>query len=90
MLNLGKCIFSVPKIKFLGNVVSASGNEIDPDKVAGHRSQVVIFTGSQWLATSLDSIVGKEEEMNIYLDSILDAFFVYIRCQTNRNQGGSR
>ena len=26
--------FGVPKIKFLGNVVSANGIEVDPDKVA--------------------------------------------------------
>ena len=33
-LNIDKCTFRVPKIKFLGNVVSACGIEVDPDKVA--------------------------------------------------------
>ena len=33
-LNIDKCTFRVPKIKFLGNVVSANGIEVDPDKVA--------------------------------------------------------
>ena len=33
-LNLDKCTFSVPKIKFLGNIVSADGIGADPDKVA--------------------------------------------------------
>ena len=33
-LNNDKCTFRVPKIKFLGNVVSANGIEVDPDKVA--------------------------------------------------------
>ena len=33
-LNLDKCTFRVPKIKFLGNIVSADGIEADPDKVA--------------------------------------------------------
>ena len=29
----GKCIFSAPKIKFLGNEASANGIEADPDKI---------------------------------------------------------
>ena len=33
-LNVDKCTFRVPKIKFLGNVVSADGIEVDPDKVS--------------------------------------------------------
>ena len=33
-LNLDKCTFSVPKIKFLCNVVSTDGIEVDPAKVA--------------------------------------------------------
>ena len=33
-LNIDKCTFQVSKIKFLGNVVSANGIEVDPDKVA--------------------------------------------------------
>ena len=33
-LNINKCTFRVPKIKFLGNVVSTNGIEVDPDKVA--------------------------------------------------------
>ena len=33
-LNIDKCTFRVPKIMFLGNVVSANGIEVDPDKVA--------------------------------------------------------
>ena len=33
-LNTDKCTFRVPKIKFLGNVVSANGIEVDPEKVA--------------------------------------------------------
>ena len=33
-LNIDKCTFRVPKIKFLGNVVSADGIEVDPEKVA--------------------------------------------------------
>ena len=33
-LDLDKCTFSVPKIKLLGNIVSADGIEADPDKVA--------------------------------------------------------
>ena len=32
-LNVNKCIFSAPRIKFLGNVVSANGIEADPDKI---------------------------------------------------------
>ena len=32
-LNIDKCIFSAPKIKILGNVVSANGIEADPDKI---------------------------------------------------------
>ena len=31
-LNVDKCIFSAPKIKILGNVVSANGIEADPEK----------------------------------------------------------
>ena len=33
-LNIEKCTFRVPKITFLGNVVSANGIEVDPEKVA--------------------------------------------------------
>ena len=33
-LNLDKYIFSVPKLKFLVNIVSTDGTEVDPDKVA--------------------------------------------------------
>jgi len=33
-LNIDKCTFRVPKITFLGNVVSANGIEVDPEKVA--------------------------------------------------------
>ena len=33
-LNNDKCTFRVPKINFLGNVVTANGIEVDPDKVA--------------------------------------------------------
>lgn len=33
-LKLDRCTLTVPKIKFLGNVVSADGIEVDPDKVA--------------------------------------------------------
>jgi len=33
-LNIQKCTFRVPKIKFLGNVVSANGIEVDPEIVA--------------------------------------------------------
>ena len=33
-LNVDKCTFSVPKIKFLGNVLSADGIKVDPEKVA--------------------------------------------------------
>ena len=32
-LNIDKCTFRVPKIKFLGNVVSANRIEVDSDKV---------------------------------------------------------
>ena len=32
-LNIDKCTFRVPKIMFLGNVVSANGFDVDPDKV---------------------------------------------------------
>ena len=31
--NVDKCIFSAPKLKLLGNVVSANGIEADPDKI---------------------------------------------------------
>lgn len=33
-LNIEKCVFRATRIKFLGNVVSAHGIEVDPDKVA--------------------------------------------------------
>ena len=33
-LNIDKCTFRVPKIKFLGDVASANGIEVDPEKVA--------------------------------------------------------
>lgn len=33
-LNIDKCTFRVPKIKFLGNVLSAGTIEVDPDKVS--------------------------------------------------------
>lgn len=33
-LNIDKCVFRATRIKFLGNVVSAHGIEVDPDKVA--------------------------------------------------------
>ena len=33
-LNIDKCTFRVPKTTFLGNVVSANGIEVDPEKVA--------------------------------------------------------
>ena len=32
-LNIDRCTFRVPKIKFLGNVVSANCTEVDSDKV---------------------------------------------------------
>lgn len=33
-LNIEKCVFRATRITFLGNVVSAHGIEVDPDKVA--------------------------------------------------------
>jgi len=33
-LNVDKCTFRVPKIKFLGNVLSTDMIEVDPDKVS--------------------------------------------------------
>ena len=33
-LNIDKCTFRVPKIKFLGDVAGANGIEVDPEKVA--------------------------------------------------------
>ena len=32
-LNLVKCVFSTTQVKFLGNVISSNGIEVDPDKV---------------------------------------------------------
>lgn len=32
-LNREKCVFNRPKVKFLGHIITATGLEIDPDKV---------------------------------------------------------